>query len=127
MSNLCFRTFRDCTVLLMNLIVPTSIYGVVGKCVLSKQKLSKFFALSLKSTFYAHIVFFFNFSSPQSLQYVRSDLSLTLHFFIHSNIIHPFCFLPIHRPIVPMEYMGNVYFALKNLVIKAERRILKVI
>ncbi|CAB4022510.1 cyclin-L2 isoform X1 [Paramuricea clavata] len=28
-------------------------------------------------------------------------------------------------PIVPMEYMGNIYFTLKNLVIKAERRILK--
>ncbi|XP_028394143.1 cyclin-L2-like [Dendronephthya gigantea] len=29
------------------------------------------------------------------------------------------------KPIAPMEYMGNIYFALKNLVIKAERRILK--
>ena len=39
----------------------------------------------------------------------------------------PVLFLSNNRPIVPMEYMGNTYFTLKNLVIKAERRILKVI
>ena len=33
-----------------------------------------------------------------------------------------YCF----RTIQPMEYMGNHYFVLKNQVIKAERRILKV-
>ena len=36
---------------------------------------------------------------------------------------------PLHthcRPIVPMDYMGDEYFTLKPLVIKYERRLLKV-
>ena len=41
-------------------------------------------------------------------------------------IASPFMCNPPHRPVVPMEYMGEEYFKLKASIIKYERFVLKV-
>ena len=38
----------------------------------------------------------------------------------------PACATHTHRPVVPMDYMGEEYFKLKATVIKYERFLLKV-